>query len=79
MMTQYTSFIAVTENIRNQDGKSTDVDQPLPLPANVSNLAVGGAYLTGSEPGTAFLLLGAMAIMAFGAFRRRKAFKWVQR
>lgn len=49
MMTQYTSFIAVIEEIRNPDKDSTDVDQPLPLPLHVSNLAVGG-YAIGSEP-----------------------------
>lgn len=49
MLTPYTSFIAVTETVRNPDKNSTDVNQPLPLPLEVSNFAVGG-YLFGSEP-----------------------------
>ena len=57
MMTPYTSFIAVTEKVRNTEGKSTDVKQPLPLPMNVSELAVGGGYTVGSEPAGILLVL----------------------
>lgn len=57
MMTEYTSFIAVTETVRNTNGDSTDVNQPLPLPENVSNLAVGGRYTIGSEPGNIILIV----------------------
>lgn len=57
MVTPYTSFIAVSEIIRNTEGDSTDVDQPLPLPQRVSGLAVGGGYRSYSEPGMIFLLL----------------------
>lgn len=57
MMTPYTSFIAVIDTIQNPDGKSTDVDQPLPLPLNVSDLAIG--YRVGSEPET-LILMGAV-------------------
>lgn len=49
MLTPYTSFIAVVETIRNPDGDATDVDQPLPLPLEVSDFALGG-YMLGSEP-----------------------------
>ena len=52
MMTPYTSFIAVTETVRSQDGSAADVKQPLPLPQHVSNFAVGAGYTIGSEPGT---------------------------
>ena len=55
MVTPYTSFIAVVETIRNPEGNSTDVDQPLPLPSHVSSLAIGG-YAVGSEPGTIILI-----------------------
>lgn len=51
MMTQYTSFIAVVDTVRNPDAQSTDVNQPQPLPSGVSNLAVGTGYTIGSEPG----------------------------
>ncbi|TNF37154.1 MAG: VWA domain-containing protein [Deltaproteobacteria bacterium] len=43
LMTAYTSFIAVDEKVRNAGGKTTTVQQPLPLPSGVSDLAVGGA------------------------------------
>lgn len=58
MITPYTSFIAVLDIVRNPDGESADVKQPLSLPLEVSNLAVG--YRIGSEPGE-LLLLGAAA------------------
>ncbi|OJJ19132.1 hypothetical protein BKI52_20160 [marine bacterium AO1-C] len=41
LLTQYTSFIAVDDKIRNKTGKQTQVKQPLPLPKGVSNKAVG--------------------------------------
>ena len=75
MITPYTSFIAVTDTIRNETGESTDVDQPLPLPQGVSNLAVGG-YTTGSEPGELLLCCAAVLIISAGAFcraRRKRA------
>ena len=42
LLTNYTSFIAIDSNIRNQSGKQVTVKQPLPLPENVEDLAVGG-------------------------------------
>ena len=64
MMTPYTSFIAVIDTVRNPDGNSKDVNQALPLPQNVSNLAVGG-YTVGSEPGMiAFVLFGIFAALS---------------
>lgn len=55
MVTPYTSFIAVMDTVRNPEGDSSDVAQPLPLPSKVSNLAIGG-YCVGSEPDTWLLL-----------------------
>lgn len=73
ILTPYTSFIAVTETVRNPDKNSTDVNQPLPLPLEVSNFAVGG-YLFGSEP-SGLLLAAALLLTAgvrmFCARRRR--------
>jgi len=43
LLTAHTSFIAVDSLVRNKDGKSTTVNQPLPLPEGVSDYAVGGA------------------------------------
>ncbi|MCM1049603.1 MAG: VIT and VWA domain-containing protein [Clostridiales bacterium] len=62
MITPYTSFIAVLDVVRNPDGEGTDVNQPLPLPLEVSNLAVG--YRIGSEP-EEIILFGALVILIF--------------
>ncbi len=56
IMTPYTSFIAVIEEIRNPAADSADVNQPLPLPLKVSNLSVGGGYRAYSEPGSILLI-----------------------
>lgn len=42
LLTQYTSFVAIDNLVRNDDGTYTTVSQPLPLPEGVSNYAVGG-------------------------------------
>ncbi len=41
LLTNYTSFVAVDEAIVNEDGTLTKVKQPLPMPNNVNNSAVG--------------------------------------
>ncbi len=41
LLTEYTSFIAIDQRIRRQDGKVETVKQPLPLPRGVSDYAVG--------------------------------------
>jgi Ca-activated chloride channel family protein len=41
LVTNYTSFVAVDEAIVNEDGTLTKVKQPLPMPNNVNNSAVG--------------------------------------
>jgi Ca-activated chloride channel family protein len=41
LLTAYTSFIAVDTQVRVVDGKAVTVQQPLPLPQGVSDLAVG--------------------------------------
>ncbi|NLL80318.1 MAG: VWA domain-containing protein [Clostridiales bacterium] len=73
MMTPYTSFIAVTETVRNANGDSTDVKQPLPLPAGVSELAVGG-YTVGSEPSEILLFSILFLLFAARAVYRRKKY-----
>jgi Ca-activated chloride channel family protein len=40
LLTAYTSFVAVDNQIRNRDGQPETVSQPLPLPQGVSNYAV---------------------------------------
>ncbi|HOC16838.1 MAG TPA: VIT domain-containing protein [Vicinamibacterales bacterium] len=42
LLTEYTSFVAIDQRRRRQDGRLETVKQPLPLPEGVSDLAVGG-------------------------------------
>lgn len=49
LLTDYTSFIAVDQIVRNREGSNT-VDQPQPMPEGVSNLAVGGEVPSTPEP-----------------------------
>jgi Ca-activated chloride channel family protein len=77
LLTQYTSFIAVLEEVRNPLGSGQDVKQPLPLPLGVSDLAVGGDTENGTEPElvwliSAMLLMGLIMIFR-GLLRRRFA------
>ncbi|NBH73234.1 VWA domain-containing protein [Clostridiaceae bacterium] len=69
MMTPYTSFVAVTETVRNPAGEGCDVTQPSALPLHVSGLAVGG-YTAGSEPGAWIFLLGTMLLILILVMRR---------
>lgn len=56
LLTQYTSFIAVREVVTNPNGLAKDVNQPLPLPLGVSDLAVGDDTESGDEPELVWLL-----------------------
>lgn len=76
LLTQYTSFIAVDQVVRNaapQD--STRVNQPLPLPKGVSELALGHASSGAEVPGTPEPeTLGAIAVvLSMLAMLRRRA------
>lgn len=72
LLTPYTSFVAVLEEVRNR-GEARDVDQPLPLPQGVSNLAVGGGYRSVPEPGLTALLAGLLpGLLAARLVRRRR-------
>lgn len=46
LMTNYTSFIAIDEQVVERDGKPVTVKQPLPMPAGVSDMAVAGGGAT---------------------------------
>jgi Ca-activated chloride channel homolog len=72
LLTQYTSFIAVREEVRNPLGPAKDVNQPLPLPLGVSNLAVGGGTESGSEPELIWLVTASLLIALFMIFRARR-------
>lgn len=69
LLTDYTSFIAIDQVVRNRDGGET-VDQPLPMPQGVSNLAVGGEVPSTPEP--EFYALIALA-GGMGAWLRRRS------
>ncbi|MFC5608556.1 VIT and vWA domain-containing protein [Variovorax soli] len=78
LLTQYTSFIAVDQVVRNTaPADSTRVDQPLPLPKGVSELALGGqgAGSSADVPGTPEPeTLGAVAVvLSMLAMLRRRA------
>ena len=69
MMTPYTSFVAVLDTIRNTEKKGTDVNQPLPLPLNVSNFAVG-RYAIGSEPDNIILISVSLVVLSISILWR---------
>jgi Ca-activated chloride channel family protein len=74
LLTQYTSFIAVREEVENPLGSAGDVNQPLPLPLGASDLAVGDGTEVGSEPELVWLiaasLLAALIMIVRGRRRR---------
>jgi len=63
LLTRYTSFVAVQEIVRPTNGNADDVDQPLPLPAGVSDLAVG--VTNGPEPDIAWVCAIAAALLGW--------------
>ncbi|MGB1206488.1 MAG: TonB family protein [Chitinophagales bacterium] len=50
LLTAYTSFVAIDEEIANKNGNPTSVKQPLPLPAGVSNMAISNAQKSMMPP-----------------------------
>jgi Ca-activated chloride channel family protein len=73
LLTKFTSFIAVQQVVRATANGSTDVDVPLPMPAGVSDNAVG--MEVGAEPPLVVLIalvaLG-MSIAMVRTYRRRR-------
>ena len=43
LATKYTSFVAVDQQVVNKDGSIKTIKQPLPMPQNVNNTAIGAA------------------------------------
>ena len=70
LLTRYTSFVAVQEIVRRTGDDATDVDQPLPLPAGVSDLAVG--VTNGSEPDLVWLVAIALTVLGGVRVLRRR-------
>jgi Ca-activated chloride channel family protein len=67
LLTAYTSFIAVREKVVNPNGDASNVEQPLPLPVGVSEMAVG------SEPELGWIVVLGLAFALLIVFRRRAA------
>jgi Ca-activated chloride channel family protein len=74
LLTRYTSFIAVREVVTNPTGLAQDVNQALPLPMRVSELAVGGGTEVGSEPELMILIAMALIILTISIRLRRRRF-----
>jgi Ca-activated chloride channel family protein len=72
LLTQYTSFVAVLEQIRNPLGPAEDVKQAHPLPLGVSDLAVGGGTEAGSEPELVWLVSASLLLGLFILVRSRR-------
>jgi Ca-activated chloride channel family protein len=70
LLTRYTSFVAVQEIVRRTVDGAEQVDQPLPLPAGVSNLAVG--VTSGAEPDVVWLAAIAALLFCVSVLRARR-------
>jgi Ca-activated chloride channel family protein len=69
LLTRYTSFVAVREIVRNTGGAGDEVNQPLPLPAGVSDLAVG--VTAGPEPSIVWVAAIVTLLACGGLLRAR--------
>jgi Ca-activated chloride channel family protein len=72
LLTRYTSFIAVREEVRNPSDPARDVKQPLPLPLRVSDLAVGDGMEAGSEPELVWLVSACFVLVFMMLIRSRR-------
>lgn len=75
LLTRYTSFIAVHEVVRNKEGGAQNVEQPLPLPQGVSDLAVGNNVPEPELPLLAVLVLLLLGLTSAGGAGRA----WLRR
>ncbi len=77
LLTQYTSFLAVDQVVRNKaPADSPSVNQPSPLPQGVENSALGAEVPSTPEPatwGAILVTLSTLSILAMLANRRRRA------
>jgi Ca-activated chloride channel family protein len=71
LLTQLTSFVAVSHTVRNTSGPATNVNQPLPLPQGVSNSAVGDTVASADEPELVVLAVVLALVLAAGVLRDR--------
>ncbi|CAM8623162.1 marine_srt_targ, marine proteobacterial sortase target protein [Comamonadaceae bacterium] len=74
LLTQYTSFLAVDQVVRNKAPADTpSVNQPSPLPQGVENSALGAEVPSTPEPATWGAMLMTLSVLAMLAYRRRRA------
>ncbi len=74
LLTQYTSFLAVDQVVRNlAPADSASVNQPSPLPQGVENTALGAEVPSTPEPATWGAMLVTLSVLAMLATRRRRA------
>ena len=73
LLTRYTSFIAVREVVTNTLEPAKDINQPVPLPLHVTDMAVGGTEV-GAEPELVWLLIGAGLITTVRLVRKQRRF-----
>ena len=69
LLTELTSFVAVSHTVRNFSGNATNVNQPLPLAQGVSNSAVGEPVESADEP--ELLVIGLLATLLLGVAHLR--------
>ena len=76
LLTKFTSFIAVQDVVRTTKG-STDVAQPLPMPAGVTDSAIAdtSGMQVGAEPPLHWLLLGLAAVFGYRGYRKLRSRK----
>ena len=70
LLTRYTSFVAVQEVVRRTTESADDVDQPLPLPEGVSDLAVG--VTAGPEPEIVWVCAIVLSMLGCVSLLRRR-------
>lgn len=73
LLTQYTSFIAVDQRVRNPNpALMPSVDQPSPMPEGVSNAAIGAEVPSTPEPAVWVSLLLVLGIVVATVWSRRR-------
>jgi Ca-activated chloride channel family protein len=73
LLTHYTSFIAVREVVTNTLEPAKDINQPVPLPLHVTDMAVGGTE-AGAEPELIWLLVISALIATVSIIRKQRRF-----
>ncbi len=73
LLTKYTSFVAVLDEIRNTNEPAKNVKQPLLLPKGVSNSAVGGEIASTPEPEFYLMVILALIIIMTSLKQKKRS------